>query len=76
MANEGFIAPGFRIIAPFIDKTKAEIVQIGAGLEVPYANTWSCYQGGELHCGVCGTCVERKEAFALAGVTDPTTYAA
>jgi 7-cyano-7-deazaguanine synthase len=76
VANEGFIAPGFRILAPFIDKTKVEIVQIGAGLEVPYANTWSCYQGGELHCGVCGTCVERKEAFVLAGVADPTTYAA
>jgi 7-cyano-7-deazaguanine synthase len=46
-------------------------VKAGAPVEA----TWSCYQGGEVHCGRCGTCVERAEAFALAAITDPTTYA-
>jgi hypothetical protein len=43
-------------------------------LGVPYEDTWSCYEGGEIHCGLCGTCNERKEAFQLAGVPDPTKY--
>ena len=43
-------------------------------LGVPFADTWSCYKGGASHCGRCGTCVERKEAFTLAGVPDPTQY--
>ena len=60
--------------APFVQKTKSEIVQIGARLNVPFAETWSCYEGLEIHCGRCGTCVERKEAFELAGVFDPTEY--
>jgi len=60
---------------PFIGMTKAEIVQRGDKLGVPFQYTWSCYQGGETHCGVCGTCVERREAFAVAGVPDPTVYA-
>ena len=59
---------------PFIDKSKADIVGIGADLGVPFDMTWSCYNGRELHCGLCGTCVERKEAFALADVEDPTEY--
>lgn len=63
------------LLAPFVHMTKAEIVKIGASLGVPFARTWSCYQGGALHCGRCGTCVERQEAFALAGVEDPTGYA-
>ena len=61
--------------APFIGIDKAEIVRQGAVLSVPFADTWSCYRGGEIHCGRCGTCVERREAFALAGVDDPTAYA-
>ncbi|MFM9016174.1 MAG: 7-cyano-7-deazaguanine synthase, partial [Verrucomicrobiota bacterium] len=52
------------------------IVRRGAELDVPFSLTWSCYVGGERHCGKCGTCVERKEAFRLAGVADPTDYAA
>ena len=56
--------------------TKANIVTIGHRLGVDYAKTWSCYKGGEAHCGTCGTCVERKEAFELAGVPDPTRYEA
>ena len=59
---------------PFLRLTKAEIVRRGAELGVPFADTWSCYKGGAVHCGRCGTCVERREAFHLAGVTDPTVY--
>lgn len=62
------------LMTPFIQNTKAEIVTEGARLSVPFAYTWSCYKGGDLHCGRCGTCVERREAFDLAGVSDPTTY--
>ena len=61
---------------PFVDWTKAEIVKRGAELGVPFDQTWSCYQGGEKHCGRCGTCIERREAFDLAGITDPTEYKA
>lgn len=60
--------------APFIRRDKADIVKMGAPLLVPYELTWSCYKGGAVHCGKCGTCVERREAFQLAGVPDPTTY--
>lgn len=59
---------------PYLNMTKAQIVEHGARLKVPYQKTWSCYEGGELHCGRCGTCVERQEAFATAGVVDPTEY--
>lgn len=75
VANEGFIADGFRVLAPFLRITKADIVWRGAALGVPFEDTWSCYLGEELHCGRCGTCVERREAFELAGVSDPTRYA-
>jgi 7-cyano-7-deazaguanine synthase len=60
---------------PFVDWTKADIVRRGHELGAPFAQTWSCYKGGELHCGRCGTCIERREAFDLAGVEDPTPYA-
>jgi 7-cyano-7-deazaguanine synthase len=66
--------PDLRIEAPFLNSTKADIVRIGAGVGVPFAETWSCYNGEEVHCGACGTCVERREAFQLAGVVDPTNY--
>ena len=59
---------------PFVHASKADIVTVGARLAVPFEKTWSCYQGGERHCGRCGTCVERLEAFALAEVADPTSY--
>ncbi|KFG71049.1 7-cyano-7-deazaguanine synthase QueC [Microvirga sp. BSC39] len=61
------------LYAPFVRQGKADIVREGARLRVPFAETWSCYQGGKHHCGRCGTCVER-EAFHLAGVGDPTSY--
>lgn len=63
-----------KVIAPFIDIPKDAIVRLGSDLGVPYEHTWSCYEGGEIHCGKCGTCVERQEAFHLAGVQDPTEY--
>lgn len=68
-------AYGVELTAPFLMVDKAEIVRRGAAVGVPYELTWSCYKGGGLHCGRCGTCVERIEAFRLAGVPDPTTYA-
>lgn len=63
------------LIRPFVEMTKADVVRRGAALGVPFAETWSCYKGQALHCGRCGTCVERREAFHLAGVADPTPYA-
>ena len=72
-ALDGYAA--VQLLAPFVHGTKADIVREGARVDTPFAETWSCYKGGEVHCGRCGTCVERREAFDLAGVTDPTTYA-
>lgn len=63
-----------RIIRPFIGMSKGDIVRRGGELGVPFELTWSCYQSGEWHCGRCGTCVERRRAFAWAGVPDPTGY--
>ena len=65
---------GIKVISPFITMTKAEIAKRGAELGVDFLKTWSCYKGGEIHCGECGTCVERREAFQLAGLQDPTAY--
>lgn len=62
------------LCAPFGKMTKADIVQLGVSLKVNFADTWSCYVGGQHHCGRCGTCVERREAFHLAGIDDPTLY--
>lgn len=63
-----------RLYAPFVHISKSDIVTEGTAHGTPFADTWSCYKGGEKHCGRCGTCVERQEAFALAGVADPTEY--
>jgi 7-cyano-7-deazaguanine synthase len=62
------------ILRPFIHNTKAEIAKRGHELGVDFAQTWSCYKGMDIHCGTCGTCVERREAFELAGLDDPTRY--
>lgn len=67
---------GVQLLRPFIAKTKGQIAAEGAKLGVDFARTWSCYKGGAVHCGKCGTCVERREAFEKAGIADPTNYAA
>lgn len=64
------------LMRPFIEMSKAGIARCGAELGVDFGKTWSCYKGGERQCGTCGTCVERREAFGLAGLGDPTDYVA
>ncbi|MCC6881197.1 MAG: 7-cyano-7-deazaguanine synthase QueC [Verrucomicrobiales bacterium] len=66
---------GIELLRPFINLRKEDIASRGAELGVDFARTWSCYKGAEIHCGTCGTCVERREAFLLSGVKDPTDYA-
>ncbi len=75
MQNEALDGYAFvKLYTPFVHGSKADIVTEGATHNTPFADTWSCYKGGKNHCGRCGTCVERREAFDLAGVTDPTEY--
>ena len=62
------------VLSPFQSMNKGDIAELGNRLNVDYSHTYSCYKGGEKHCGKCGTCVERKEAFEQAGVDDPTEY--
>lgn len=71
--GEGTYA-NIQLLRPFIDMDKAAIARRGVELGVDFSATWSCYKGGDLHCGVCGTCVERREAFHLSGLSDPTVY--
>ncbi len=68
--------PGLELIAPFERLEKADVVRVGVeqSPRVPFELTWSCYQGGEVHCGVCGACAARQRSFAIAGVADPTSY--
>ena len=63
-----------QVISPFISMDKTDIIRIGHTLKVPFKLTWSCYKGLDKHCGVCGTCIERKEAFKKSNVPDPTEY--
>lgn len=63
-----------KVVAPYTKITKSDIARIGKKLGIDYTETWSCYKGGEVHCGKCGTCVERKEALAEAGIDDKTIY--
>lgn len=63
-----------QILRPFISATKGEITAEGAAMGVDFEHTYSCYCGREKHCGQCATCRERREAFAAAGVPDPTQY--
>ncbi len=65
---------GVKLLRPFIDLNKGQIAALGADLGVDFSRTWSCYKGGARHCGKCGTCVERREAFQQAGLKDPTDY--
>jgi 7-cyano-7-deazaguanine synthase len=63
-----------KLEAPFLDQSKGQMAKVGAALGVPFEKTWTCYKGLEKHCGKCGACQERKEAFQVAGVSDPTVY--
>lgn len=65
-----------QIATPFVSWTKTEIAKYASEIGAPVHMSWSCYKGGAKHCGTCGTCTERKEAFADAGLPDPTEYAA
>lgn len=65
-----------RLYRPLVSVSKADIVRIGSEVGAPMELSWSCYKGGTLHCGRCGTCIERREAFHLAEVEDPTQYEA
>ncbi|SFO22045.1 7-cyano-7-deazaguanine synthase [Roseovarius lutimaris] len=71
-ALEGYA--DIRLYTPYVSGSKADIVTDGAAHGTPFAQTWSCYKGGTNHCGRCGTCVERREAFHSADVIDPTLY--
>lgn len=62
-----------KIEAPFVNLTKKDVVAKGLSLGVPYEMTWSCYEGGQKPCGVCGTCIDRQKAFEENGVIDPLT---
>lgn len=78
MANAIYVGTYFkvRLRTPLVHMDKPDVVARGLELEVDYAHTWSCYKGGDHHCGVCPTCRARKEAFELNGVVDPTVYMA
>ncbi|MEI8244148.1 MAG: 7-cyano-7-deazaguanine synthase QueC [bacterium] len=84
--RESFLAPmagairagtyaGISLERPFVSLKKQALVRRGVALGVDFSHTWSCYKGGAHPCGTCGTCVERKEAFALAEVEDPAACA-
>lgn len=63
-----------KVVAPYTNISKTDIARIGKALGIDYSETWSCYKGEEVHCGKCGTCVERREALAEAGIEDKTQY--
>ena len=77
MANAVYIGTYFtvRLSAPILFNTKEQIIKWGTELGVDWSNTWSCYAGGDKHCGTCPTCRARKAGFIAAGVYDPTEYA-
>jgi 7-cyano-7-deazaguanine synthase len=66
--------PGITLLSPYTNLSKTDIARRGKELGIDYSRTWSCYKGGEVHCGKCGTCVERREALAQAGIDDQTVY--
>lgn len=75
--TDGHADLSLKIVTPYIRIGKHNIIRIGATqlkVPVPYEKTWSCFKGGVLHCGTCGACAARKEAFELARIEDPTEY--
>ncbi len=74
MATEAGTYDGIHVLAPYTNITKTDIARRGKALGIDYTETWSCYKGGKKHCGKCGTCTERKEALAEAGIEDKTEY--
>ena len=60
-----------KVVAPFLEKTKADVVKLGTTLAVPYEITWSCYERGDIPCGKCATCLDRAKAFSLNNLNDP-----
>lgn len=74
--NESIRPQQVELVVPFIRNMKSEVIRFGADRSVPYNLTYSCWRGRERHCGECGACQSRKEAFKIAGVVDPTTYQA
>ncbi len=75
LCDERFDGHGPKLSSPFIHISKTEICRRGGAIDAPFELTWSCYEGGDHHCGRCGTCMERAEAFRDSGVADPTVYA-
>ena len=73
-ATEAGTYVGVQVSAPYTQITKTDIARRGAALGIDYTETWSCYKGGERHCGKCGTCRERIEALAEPGIEDHTLY--
>jgi 7-cyano-7-deazaguanine synthase len=65
---------GMQLMRPFVHLDKGAIAQRGDALGVPFELTWTCYKGGAVHCGKCGACQERREAFAAHRITDPVTF--
>ena len=74
LGTENCRKENMNLIAPFINWDKSAIIQEGARLGVPFELTWTCYEGGELQCGLCGACSERKKAFVDAKISDPVIY--
>ncbi|MDD7184906.1 MAG: 7-cyano-7-deazaguanine synthase QueC [Ruminococcus sp.] len=76
MGDAVYIGSGkqLKIVAPFVNLTKKDVVKKGLELNAPYHLTWSCYEGGDKQCGKCGTCIDRKKAFEENGVKDPVEY--
>ncbi|MET8880671.1 MULTISPECIES: 7-cyano-7-deazaguanine synthase [Streptomyces] len=76
IGTRGHAHPDLDLIAPLASMLKREVIALGHRLSVPFADTWTCFRGEELHCGRCASCVERRGAFEAAGIHDPTVYAA
>lgn len=74
--NAVYIGSGnkLKVVAPFVNKNKADVVKMGLSLNAPFHLTWSCYEGHDKACGTCGTCIDRKKAFEANGVSDPIEY--